>query len=123
MYNSTTAAATTIDTTWEADTNYVITAYPVVTINGVTAATLTSGGTTDSTNLFVFARRTNDGTPNNYAKARFYYIKLYNSSNELIHNYVPCKNGSDVPGFYDTVAEVFVSSASGTELNAGEVLP
>ena len=120
-YNKSGTTATSIDTSWEANTDYVVTAYPTVTINGTTAATLSDGGASDGTNLFVFARNESN-TPQNPGNVRIYYIALYNSSNELTHYYVPCKNDSNVPGLYDTIGGSFYSSATGTALNAGEAL-
>lgn len=115
------SSATSIDTTWEADTNYVIEAYPDVKINGTTAATIASSNASDSANLFVFARNSS-GSPQNAGKVRMYYIKMYDGQDQLIHNYVPCKNSSNVAGLYDTVGAAFYSSAGGTALTAGEAL-
>lgn len=115
------SSATSIDTTWEADTNYVIQAYPDVKINGTTAATIASSNASDSANLFVFARNSS-GSPQNAGKVRMYYIKMYDGQDQLIHNFVPCKNSSNVAGLYDTVGAAFYSSAGGTALTAGEAL-
>lgn len=54
---------------------------------------------------------------------RIYYVRLYNSSDELIAEYLPCYRKSDnVIGFYDTVAEVFYTNVgSGSFTKGGDI--
>lgn len=80
------------------------------TINGssyTTSANITSGKT-----IYLFALN-NNGTATQHGHIRVYSFKLYNGTTELI-DYLPCKNPSNVVGFYDLVNEVFVAPTSGT---------
>lgn len=56
------------------------------------------------------------GWKDNYWSAitRYYYVKIYDNSNELIRYFVACRNPSDVVGMYDLVNRVFYES-SGTK--------
>jgi hypothetical protein len=80
------------------------------TIDGnsyTTAANISSGKT-----IYLFALN-NNGTATQHGHIRVYGFKLYNGTTKLI-DYIPCKNPSDVVGFYDLVNEVFVAPTSGT---------
>lgn len=116
---TTSGSATSIDMTWEPNTNYVVQAYPTVAINGTTITTIASAGSADNVNLCVFAR--NGGSDNilDYGKIRMFYIKMYDSQDQLTHYFIPCKNSSDVAGLYDTVGGAFFPSSGGTALVAG----
>lgn len=115
---TTSGSATSIDTTWEANTNYIIQAYPTVVINGTTITTIASAGSADNVNLCVFAR---NGGSNilDYGKIRMFYIKMYDSQDQLTHYFIPCKNSSDVAGLYDTVGDAFFPSSGSAALVAG----
>lgn len=45
--------------------------------------------------------------------AKWYYIKLYNSNNTLIRDFIPCRNPSGDVGLYDTINDTFYNN-SGT---------
>lgn len=45
------------------------------------------------------------------AVTRYYYVKIYDKSNELIRYFVACRNPSDVVGMYDLVNRVFYESS------------
>ena len=116
-----------IPVNWETETNYAVEAYTIsdgtatAVINGTVASAPTPGSLTDDTNIFLYARNEN-GTPQSLASLHIFYVRLYDGQNNLIHNYVPCKNSNDVAGLYDTVAEAFLPSSATAALIAGEVL-
>lgn len=53
------------------------------------------------------------GWVDNYwtAITRYYYVKIYDNSNELIRYFVACRNPSNVVGMYDLVNRVFYESS------------
>lgn len=107
---------------WAKDTDYAVdAAFPDVKVNGTTLYTLPAGTSTNVNNLFLCGYNDN-GTPNRRSSIRVYYLKLYDTQNQLAHNYVPCTNSSNVAGLYDTVAEEFIASSAETAFAAGEVL-
>lgn len=115
---TTSGSATSISMTWEPNTNYIIQAYPTVVINGTTITTIASAGSADNVTLCVFAR--NGGSEIlNYSKIRMFYIKMYDSQDQLTHYFIPCKDSSDVAGLYDTVGDAFFPSSGSAALVAG----
>ena len=115
---TTSGSATSISMTWEPNTNYIIQAYPTVVINGTTVTTIESAGSADNVTLCVFAR--NGGSEIlNYSKIRMFYIKMYDSQDQLTHYFIPCKDSSDVAGLYDTVGGAFFPSSGSAALVAG----
>ena len=117
--NTSSSSATGIETTWDINTNYEIEAYPTVKINGTTVTTVSDGGATGGSKLFVFARSSADENPYDIAPLRLFYVKMFDSQDQLIHQFIPCKNSSDVAGLYDTVASNFHASANSNTFSAG----
>ena len=51
-----------------------------------------------------------------------YSFKIYNRiTNQLLRNYIPCKNSSGTVGVYETIQGQFLSSATSTAFTAGPV--
>lgn len=73
-------------------------------------------------NLFVFAVN-NAGTAYRTSKIILKSMKLYNTSLELIRDFIPCKNASNIVGLYDTVNDVFYGNAGTGDFVAGQELP
>jgi hypothetical protein len=120
--NRSTSGATGLSEAWTVDTNYVIEAYPDVKINGVTVTTVASGGVSSGDgNLFINARPTDSGYADP-SPTRWYYIKMFDDQNQLTHQFIPCKNSSDVVGMYDTVEGSFYTSANEFTFVAGEAI-
>jgi hypothetical protein len=48
---------------------------------------------------------------------------MFNNQNQLIHNFIPCKNSSNIAGLYDTIEGTFYSSDNHNyEFIAGEAI-
>lgn len=61
-----------------------------------------------SRTLFLFAVNDAGETRKFYSKTKMYYVNLYDSSSELIANFIPCYRKSDnIIGMYDTVSNTF----------------
>lgn len=45
-----------------------------------------------------------------WAKTKIYGIKIYNSNEELVSNYIPCLNPSNRAGLFETVSKTFKNS-------------
>ena len=125
-YHNQANTATGLTATWEPNINYTIEAFlPEVKINNIIQDdTITNSGASGDSeyNFYIFARCGSSGTPQNHGKLRIFYIKMYDSQNELIRNFIPCKNSSNVAGLYDLVTSEFYSSASEVPCLAGEVI-
>lgn len=61
------------------------------------------------------------GFSTNKLKGKVYYCKIWNGEN-LIRNFIPCKNPSNVAGLYDTVNGVFYTNAGTGTFNVGSVV-
>lgn len=108
------------------DTRYVIGAFmdgtTDVTVDGTLLYTLTAGSTTSSSNKFTLFTYGGGPTTTKYRfYGKLYWMKVYNSSGELLRYFIPSKNSSSVAGLYDPISETFYTSATGTALIAGEV--
>lgn len=76
--------------------------------------------TSNSTRYFTFGNELQANW--NTGDAKYYYVKLYNSSNILIANYVPCYRKSDNKvGMYDLVNETFFLPVHGNFEKGGDV--
>ena len=74
-------------------------------------------------NYLIFGYRTSGvNTPSR--PYRLYYLRIYNTDNELMHEFIPArkKNGL-VLGMYDTVDEVFYNNSGTGAFIGGEVIP
>ena len=90
---------------------------PNTYINGtlVDSADLASFSTKDS--LLIGANVT-DGGVSGFSKATHKKYYIYNEST-LVREYVPCKNGSGVPGMYDTIGGKFYKSSGSDDFIGG----
>ncbi len=82
------------------------------------ALTETNPIATTSNNLYV----SNNSSLNRYASQKIYSLKIYNQSQQLIRNYIPCINNSTgKAGLYDLVNGIFYGNAntSGNDFIAG----
>lgn len=76
---------------------------------------------TPTGNAYLFARHTpsiskaGDG-------ARIYAYKVWNASGVLVQNLIPCKNSSNVAGFYDTVSGNFLTNQGTGTFTAGSTV-
>lgn len=64
------------------------------------------------TNPIFISAYNNGSSARTYAKCKYWYFKHYEGEN-LIHDFIPCKNPSNEIGLYDTINKVFYSN-SGT---------
>jgi len=87
-----------------------------LTINGYNK-TWTATTFQSNTNLALFACNT-AGTISGYVSAKMYSCQIYDNGT-LIRHYVPCKNSSNVAGFWDLVNKEFCASTSSTAFVAG----
>ena len=100
-----------IEYAWMTDKGYILGGYPDVKVDGVTITTATAGS--GGTGADDWLRLNAGGNSSTHSrKQRYYFMRMYDSEDNLVHNYVPCKDGSDVVGMYDTVAGTFLSSDS-----------
>ena len=63
-------------------------------------------------NIYLFALNDN-GSANQNGHLRVYAFSLIQNGNKVI-DYIPCKNPSNVVGFYDLVSKSFIPPTSGT---------
>ena len=101
-------------------TDYVIEASTIKTgqylkRNGTNIISSQSTSVTPSSiTPYIFARYNGTSTAF-YAKMRLYYLKLYNSSNELVRDYIPVIDENNVVCLYDKVSRTyFYNGGSGT---------
>ena len=72
--------------------------------------------------LYLCARHREAGTGvASFTKQKVYSLKIWKSRN-LIRNFIPCKNSSNVVGMYDTVTGQFFRDAAGGNFVAGPVV-
>ena len=65
-------------------------------------------------NYYFFAYGGNVGSANYRFTGKFYYLKLWDASGNLVHHYKPVQRLDGVCGLYDVVTQRFLTSASGT---------
>jgi len=113
---------------WVLNHDYVIDSFRSdaprsVSVDDVLIMTLANGSVAPSASYY-YTFFTYGDTPND-TKFRFigrlYYFKIFDSSDNLIHLYVPATNSSNVAGLYDTVGEAFYSSATSSPLAVGNL--
>ena len=80
------------------------------------------GSTLSENNVLIGANQYTVSNNMTTFPAKWYYIKLYDSSNTLIRDYVPCKNPSGEIGLYDLVNQQFYSNAGTGKFIAGSPL-
>lgn len=80
------------------------------------------GSTLSENNVLIGANQYTVSNNINTLPAKWYYIKLYDASNTLIRDYVPCKNPSGEIGLYDLVNQQFYGNAGTGTFIAGSPL-
>lgn len=71
------------------------------------------GSTLSQNNVLIGANQYTVSNNMTTFPAKWYYIKLYNSNNTLIRDFIPCRNPSGDVGLYDTINDTFYNN-SGT---------
>jgi hypothetical protein len=123
VYKRSDGAATELPLDWEPNTNYIIEAYPTVKINGETIATLTAGEASSASTLHLCCRPGNHGDKSFFSPLRIFSLQFFDSSNNITHNYIPCKNNQNIVGLYETVNGIFYPSSDDTHpFIAGEAI-
>lgn len=103
------------------NTDYTIEASTIKTgqylkINGTNVITSQSTSVTPSSIVpYIFARYNGTGVTF-FAKIRLYYMKLYNSSNELVRDFIPVMDENNVVCLYDKVSENYFYNQGQNEL-------
>lgn len=122
-YDETQGGATSVlNFNWEFNRRYVISGFPDIYIDGVYKDRLEPGSTEDSTKMLYLFTYGGTLTNTNYRfYGNLYWCKIYGSNDELLRDFVPAKNSSNIAGLYDLVSETFFTSATNTALIAGEV--
>lgn len=112
-----------ISYSWNLNQRYVLSGFinDEIKVDGVTQYHLDMGGSATGETMTFFSYGYEPTKRKYRFRGRLYYAKLYDNNYVLIHDYVPCKNDSNVVGMYDLVGETFVSSATSSALIAGEV--
>ena len=72
-------------------------------------------------NLYLFATNQNDVAINKSTEIKLYNFKLYDSNNNLVRDFIPCKNSSGEVGVYDLVTEEFFGNQGEGNFIAGDV--
>jgi hypothetical protein len=109
---------------WSLNQRYVLSGFAnsELKVDGTTQYHLNVGGSATGETMIFFGYGYEPNKRKYRFRGRMYYAKMYDANNALVHHFVPCKNGSNVVGMYDLVGETFVSSATSSELSAGEVV-
>ena len=113
--------------TWAKDTIYTLEGFVGnsndVVLNEGTMFSVTAGNTTSSSYTFLlFATQVNPADNGYRFHGRLYYMKIYGTNGDMVRNYIPCKNSSNVAGLYDTVTQTFISSENESAFVAGPAL-
>lgn len=110
----------TTELNWQLNQDYVIDTFRMgeprtVRVNHQEMMTLANGSVAPSANnlYYFFAYGDNPTSSNFRFIGRLYYFKIFDSSDNLIHYYVPVTNANNVPGLYDGVDQVFYESDNG----------
>ena len=117
----------------QAGIDYVISAdygSLAVTINGASAATMGSGTFTPATYLDLFALHTGSATTSVscYLKATVYYVRIWNASGALVHDYLPARDDSAADGattqygLFDAVDGKFLTTDQSSAFTPGAVV-
>lgn len=80
-----------------------------LSVDGTTLTT-GSGQSTSGTPVYLLTNQysiTNGGAATN---ARVYFVKIWDSSGNLVRDFIPCRNSSGTLGFYDMVHGVFYTN-------------
>ena len=92
-------------------------------VDGETLLTNTTTQTISNTNVYIFNHYYNIRHNGKSTIAKLYYAKVWNSSNEVVREFIPCYRKSDgVIGLYDLVNNVFYTNAgTGTFLKGQDI--
>ena len=108
---------------WELQTEYTIEGFVgdsnEVKVNGTVLFGATAGSNAVSGNYFNIFCSGNPSNSGYFFHGNLYFMEIYDSSGNLLRNFIPCKNSSDVAGLYDTVTESFYTSGNESALTAG----
>ncbi|MBR0408302.1 MAG: hypothetical protein IJI53_09730 [Clostridia bacterium] len=109
--------------TWELQTEYTIEGFigdsNEVKVNGTVLLGATAGSNAVSGNYFNIFCTGDPSSSAYFFHGNLYFMEIYDSSGNLLRNFIPCKNSSDVAGLYDTVTESFYTSGNESALTAG----
>ena len=85
--------------------------------------TLTKTHIESSVNAYLFGLNNNGGFTQSGSGCRIYYLKLYDDTDTLIRDFIPCyRKADDVIGLYDLVYGTFYTNqGSGTFTKGGDV--
>lgn len=91
-----------------------------VTVNGTEASISGTVGTITSRPLWIFQNNYGGTSLAVGVHARMRGVQIYNRSDELVADYVPCYQRSDnAVGFYDIVSETFIGNSGSGSFSAG----
>jgi len=110
--------------TWSTNTIYTLEGYVGedndVYLDGNKKFSLPAGNSvSNSSTYLLFATQVAPSDGGYRFHGRLYYMKIYSITGNLLRNYIPCTNGSNVAGLYDTVTQTFLSSATNDQFIAG----
>lgn len=106
------------DLMWNLNEDLVFESYKdggKVFVNGAHMATIVPGTTANSSKqlyFFTYGESPTSGQFRFYGK--LYYLKIFNADGTKAHDFIPCRNSSNVAGLYDMVTGVFHAPAAGT---------
>ena len=83
-----------------------------------TKVTNAGTGANSGLNMYLFGIN-NAGNPNNYSKIKVKYFQIYDSSNVLVRDFIPCINPSNQVGMYDLVSKQFFGNSGTGSFIAG----
>lgn len=90
----------------------------VWTINDTLFATCPESSFTSEYSMWLFDRNT-DGTVGLPASCRISVCQIWDNNGQMIRNFVPAKNSSNVVGMYDLVSEQFFTNQGTGDFTAG----
>ena len=67
----------------------------------------------------VFGASSNNTSATYIARGKMYSFKMWNSSDVLIHDLIPCTDPNNIYGMYDIVGEIFYSSENSDTFSGG----
>jgi hypothetical protein len=93
-----------------------------ISMDGTKKATWSALNFTAGGNLWIGYAASNGGA--NYLKGDIYYLKVWNASNQLIHDYEPATDANTgMATFHDTVTDTYLQGQIGSSPTATGVVP